>query len=297
MPPTIPTYKFLPPHLADRLDGISIGVRAPLPGGVQGQHRSRHHGSSVEFADYRTYAPGDPIHRIDWAVYARSDRYLVRRFEDETRLRVHLLIDTSESMSFKATGAHSKLEYASYLAAGLMYVLVKQGDAVSMHGFAAGLDAGYPTAGSYEGLRPMLRGLEKMKPAGAGAVDAVLHAFADQERPRGLVVVISDFLQDVDALLSGVRHLAHAGHQAMFMHVLDRAELNLPFDGVVEINEMETGKRVIVEIDEFRSAYVQQVQAHVEALRRGCANAPAGYHLADTSVPVDQAIRTGMAWI
>ena len=111
-------------------------MRLPLPGGTQGQHRSRHHGSSVEFADYRAYAPGDPIHRIDWSVYARSDRYLVRRFEDETRLRVHILIDTSESMSFKTSGPCSKLEHASYLAAGLMYILVKQGDTVGLNGCA-----------------------------------------------------------------------------------------------------------------------------------------------------------------
>jgi uncharacterized protein (DUF58 family) len=292
-----PTYKFLPPHLADRLDGISVGVRSPLPGGTQGQHRSRHHGSSVEFADYRAYVPGDPIHRIDWSVYARSDRYLVRRFEDETRLRVHILVDTSESMSFKTSGPYAKLEHASYLAAGLMYVLVKQGDVVGMHGFTDKLDAGFASAGSYEGLRPMLRGLEKLTAKGGGAVDRVLHEFADAERPRGLVVVISDFLQDADAILAGVRHLVHAGHQVSLLHVLDRAELTLPFDGVVEINEMETGKRVIVEIDEFRSAYVSEVQRHIESMRRGCANAPAGYHLADTIIPVDQAIRTGMAWV
>ncbi len=294
---TIPTYQFLPAHLADRLDGVSIGVRAPLPGGSQGQHRSRHHGSSVEFADYRAYAPGDPIHRIDWAVYARSDRYLVRRFEDETRLRVHLLLDTSESMSFRAGGPYSKLEHACYLAAGLMYVLVKQRDVVALHGFSEHLDAGFPDAGSYEGLRPLLRGLERLTAKGGGKIDQVLHAFADSDRPRGMVVVISDFLQDAELVLSGVRHLAHAGHQVTLLHVLDRAELTLPFDGVVEINEMETGKRVVVEIDEFRSAYVREVQRHVEALRRGAANAAAGYHLADTTVPVDQAIRNGMAWI
>jgi uncharacterized protein (DUF58 family) len=294
---TIPTYKFLPAHLADRLDGISVGVRSPLPGGSQGQHRSRHHGSSVEFADYRAYAPGDPIHRIDWALYARSDRYLVRRFEDETRLRVHLLLDTSESMSFRTAGPCSKLEHACYLAAGLMYVLVKQRDAVGLHCFAEKLDHGFASAGSYEGLRPMLRGLERLSAKGGGKVDRVLHEFADTDRPRGLVVVLSDFLQDADLILAGVRHLVHAGHQVTLLHVLDRAELTLPFDGVVEINEMETGRRVVVEIDEFRSAYVREVQRHVEGLRRGCANAPAGYHLADTSVPVDQAIRSGMAWI
>jgi len=292
-----PTYKYLPPHLADRLDGISVGVRLPLPGGTQGQHRSRHNGSSVEFADYRAYAPGDPIHRIDWSVYARSDRYLVRRFEDETRLRVHILIDTSESMSFKTSGPCSKLEHASYLAAGLMYILVKQGDTVGLNGFAEKLDGGFPSAGSYEGLRPMLRGLERLTAKGGGAVDRILHEFADTDRPRGLVVVISDFLQDAEAIVAGVRHLIHAGHQAMLLHVLDRAEMTLPFDGVVEINEMETGKRVIVEIDEFRSAYVREVQRHIEAMRSGCANAPAGYHLADTSIPVDQAIRSGMAWV
>jgi uncharacterized protein (DUF58 family) len=296
MPPPR-AYKYLPPHLADRLDALEIGVRSPLPGGVQGRHRSRHHGSSVEFADYRDYAAGDPPHRIDWAVYARSDRYLVRRFEDETRLKVHLLLDTSGSMSFRSAGELSKFEYACYLAAGLMYVLVKQGDAVDLHGFDRVLDAGYPVAGSYDGLRPMLRGLEKMTAKGVSALDQVLHAFADGGRQRGLVVVISDFLLDGGAVVNGAAHLIHAGHQVCLLHVLDRAELSLPFDGVVEINELETGRRVVVEVDGMRQAYVREVRRHVDALRRGCANLPAGYFLADTSTPVDQAIRNGMSWV
>jgi uncharacterized protein (DUF58 family) len=292
--PAPTTYKFLPPHLADRLDAIELGVRRPLPGGVQGRHRSRHHGSSVEFADYRAYAEGDAPARIDWAVYARSDRYLVRRFEDETRLRVHLLVDTSESMSFRSAGPLAKLEYGCFLAAGLMYVLVRQGDAVTLNGFGAELDKGFPTAASYEGLRPLLRGLESMRAQGPGSLARALHAFADTPRPRGLVVVVSDFLQEAEEILAGVRHLVHAGHQACALHVLDRAEMNLPFDGVVEVHEMETGKRVIVEVDEFREAYVRQVQAHIAALRTGCTNAGASYHLADTSVAVDAAIRTAV---
>jgi len=295
--PAVTTYKFLPPHLADRLEGLGIGVRHPLPGGMQGQHRSRHHGSSVEFADYRAYAAGDPIHRIDWSVYARSDKYLVRRFEDEVRLRVHLLLDHSESMSFRGEGAVSKLDHASSLAAGIMYVLARQGDAVDLHGFTDRLGQGWPSASTYDGLRPMMRGLEKLTATGASATAAVLHTFADQPRPRGLVVVISDFFQDAAELAQGLSHLHHAGHQAILLHVLDRAELHLPFDGVVEVNEMETGRKVVVEVDEFREAYTREVQRHIDQLRRAAHGLNCGYHLVETSSPVDQAIRDGMRWV
>jgi uncharacterized protein (DUF58 family) len=129
---TAPAYKFLPPELADRLRGLNLVVRKPVEGALQGQHRSPHHGSSVEFADYREYTRGDPPNLIDWAVYARTDRHVIRRYQEETNLRAYILLDTSESMGFRELGPISKMDYACYVAAGLMYLLVSQSDAAGL---------------------------------------------------------------------------------------------------------------------------------------------------------------------
>ena len=285
------TYRYLPAHLADRLDGLVAALRMPLPGGQQGVHRSRHLGSSVEFADYRAYAPGDPPSRIDWAVYARSDRYLLRRTEDETRLRTHLLLDISESMAYGRPGEVGKLEQACMVAAGLAYVLVRQGDGVQLHPITDSPLTGPPPANGLDGLRPLLTALEKLEAKCPGDAARAMHRFAEQPRPRGLVVVLSDLLCPAEEILSAVSHLTHAGHQVALAQILDRDELALPFSGVVEISELETGRRAVVEVDTMRDAYAEQVRKHLDALRRGAAAAAGSHQLIECGAATDRAVR------
>lgn len=284
-------FRFLPAHLAERLDGLALALRRPLPGGQQGLHRSRHHGSSVEFADYRAYAPGDPINRIDWAVYARSDRYLLRRTEDETRLRAHLLLDVSESMAYARSGAPGKLATACSLAAAIAYVLVRQGDAVELHPFAAAPQPGPPAAGAPTGLPPLLLALEKLTATGSGDVAVALHAFAEQPRPRGLVVVLSDLLRPATEVASACAHLDQAGHQVALVQILDRDELNPPFSGVIEVAEMETGRRAVVEVDGMREQYAAAVRAHLDDLARGAAAVNGSHHLVECGAEIEKAVR------
>lgn len=284
-------YKYLPAHLADRLDGLALSLRMPLPGGHQGVHRSRHHGSSVEFADYREYVPGDPPARIDWAVYARSDRYLLRRTEDETRLRAHILLDVSESMAWQRDGAPSKLEQACGIAAALAYVLVRQGDAAQLHPFAAVPEPGPPPAAGLDGLRPLLAALEGLTATRPGDPAAALHLFAEQQRPRGLVAVISDLLRPAAEIIAGLAHLAHAGHQVALIQILDRDELTLPFSGVVEVSELETGRRAVVEVDAVREAYARELRHHLDELSRGASAHAGSHHLVECGAEVDRAVR------
>jgi uncharacterized protein (DUF58 family) len=290
-------FRFLPAHLADRLDGLALSLRRPMPGGQQGLHRSRHHGSSVEFSDYRAYAPGDPTHRIDWAVYARSDRYLLRRTEDETRLRAHILVDVSESMAFGRPGQPSKLHQACSVAAALAYVLVRQGDAAQLHPFTDVPRTGSAVAAGLDGLRPLLAHLEELIATGTGDAAAAMHAFADQSRPRGLVAVISDFLRPASEVASAAAHLHHAGHQVALIQVLDRDELALPFSGVVEIAELETGKRAVVEVDAMRAAYATAVREHLDGLAHGASAAGGSHHLIECGAEVDRALRSVLAGI
>lgn len=283
-----PAYKYLSANLAERLRGLSLSVRRPVEGNLQGVHPSPHTGASVEFADYREYSPGDPPNLIDWAVYARSDRVMIRRFREETNLRAYICLDISESLRFQGSGRISKIEYASFLAAGLMYILVNQGDSAGMFLFDRELKTTYAPTGTLEGLRPMLRGLETLVSAGPGNIEHALHQTAEQIKARSLIILISDLLQDPAEILRGIRHLHHNGHDLMILHVLDAAELQFQLSGLNELRDLETGHKLVVDADDIRTSYRQAMDRYLDALRRGCQNCRADYHLLNTSQPMDE---------
>ncbi len=284
MPATAP--RFLPPAYAEALRRLSIGVRRPVEGSRQGLHRSPRHGSSVEFADFRAYVPGDPPSRIDWAVYARSDRHMIRRFENETNVRAWVLVDASESMEFRGRGEYSKLEYGQWLAAGLLYVLASQGDACGIGWFRDGKVEFSPLAHGVAGLPPLLEALEGLQASGRTRLEACLTDAALRLPPRSVVFVISDFLEETEGVLRGVRSLSARGHDLTVFHVLDPDELRLRGAGVVELRELETGERLEVDVDEVRAAYDAAAAGFVEELRRGCGAALADYRLIETTTPV-----------
>jgi uncharacterized protein (DUF58 family) len=288
---TAPAYKYLPPELADRLRNLGLTVRRPVEGGKQGAHRSPHHGASVEFSDYREYTRGDPPNLIDWAVYARSDRHVIRRYIEETNLRAFVVLDTSESMAFHEQGAHAKMDYAAYLAAGLMYILVCQSDSAGLVLFNETIHKQMPPVGTLEGLRPMLLALEAIKPAGRSGIEAALHALAEQVRMRSLFLLLSDCLRDPAEILRGLRHLHHNGHEVTILHLLDPAEMRLTFNGLVELKELETGEKLLLQAEEFREAYAAEVQRHIETLRQGCVDCFADYHLVDTRKPIEESLQ------
>jgi len=297
-------YKYLSPQLAERLRGLSLTVRRPVEGNLQGVHPSPHTGASVEFADYREYSPGDPPNLIDWAVYARSDRVMIRRFREETNLRAYLCLDISGSLRFQGSSRMSKLEYASYLAAGLMYIMVSQGDSVGMLQFDRELQTTFAPTGTLEGLRPMLLALENVtapaadsrldaalrrSPAAqAGNIEQSLHQAAELVRKRSLIILISDLLQEPAEILRGIRHLHHNGHDLMILHVLDADELHFPLSGLTELREMETGHKLVVDADDIRTSYRKAMDRHLDTLRRGCQDCRADYHLINTSQPLDE---------
>ena len=284
------TYKFLPPQLADRLAGYSLSVRRPVAGGRQGLHRSPHRGSSLEFAEYREYIPGDSPNLIDWAVYARSDRYVIRQFQEETNLRAYILLDISASLDYREDGSCTKMEYACFLAAGLMYLLIRQGDSVGLLTFDRIVRDHFDPVGTFEGLRPLLMALEAIQPKSAGNIEAAIHQAAGLIRSRSLVLVISDLLQPPAEIVRGIRHLHHDGHDITVWHVLDRAEVRLPFAGLVEIRELESGERMVVDVDEIRQAYAREFQSYLAQLRFGCTECLADYLLVDTNTNVEEAL-------
>lgn len=288
----MPAFKYLPPRMAEALRATTLTVRRPVHGPQKGLHRSPHFGSSVEFAEYRDYTPGDPTMLIDWNVYARTDRYVVRRYHEETNLLAYVLLDTSHSLSFRDQGPMPKQDYAAYLAAGLMYMLVGQGDYVSLMTFDDRIRRAFDPVGTSEGLRPLLTALEEAAPAGRSDIEQALHAAAGTIRSKSLVIVISDLLQESDRIVRGLRHLHHDGHNLIVVHVQDRGERRLSFGGVAELRDLETGGRVVVEVDEIRSAYEAAAARHADEIRRACADCLGEYRLADTSLPVEDVLNS-----
>jgi len=284
------TYKFLPSKMADHLRDLKITVDKRMDSGLQGGHSSSTFGASVEFAEYREYMQGDPIERIDWNVYARTDKYVIRRFHDEVNIRANILLDTSESMAFQNGGPMSKMDYGCQLAAALMFVMIHQGDSASMVTFDDDLRKMYEPASTLGGMRPMLEALEEIVPKGKSDLEKSLAKATEFIKGRSMVVIISDLLQDPRETLKGIGSLGYAGHDVTVFHVLDPAEIRLPKAGLIEVEFLETHKKMNVDVDDFRDLYLQRIRQYLDDLRIGCANEGANYILVDTSTDLHDAL-------
>jgi uncharacterized protein (DUF58 family) len=284
------TYKFLPNQLAERLRTMGIAVKKQMDGGMTGLHRSPTFGSSVEFAEYRSYVPGDPIRRIDWAVYARTDRYVIRRFHDEVSVNSHVILDISESMRYQQDGPMTKMDYACYLAAGFMYMMIQQGDTTSLMTFDSEIRERHEPAATLGSLRPILGSLEEIKPTRPGNIEKCLHDAAEMIPGRALVAIISDLLQEPTEVLKGIGHLTHEGKDVTVFHVLDNGELHLPLKGLLNVKFLEGGPGMTVDMAQVREAYLDRLHQYLDQVRTGCSNAGADYFLFDTRTDVRDAL-------
>ncbi len=217
---------------------------------------------------------------------------MIRRFREETNLRAHILLDVSESLRFREDGLMPKIDYACHLAAGLMFILVGQGDSSGLATFVQGIERRLDPVASFEGLREPLLFLESIDPHGRSDIEAALHDAAASISRKNLVIVISDLLQAPERILRGVAHLRHDGHEVLVIHVLDPAERRLPYAGLIEFRELETGERMVVEADEVRASYEREVEHYIAELRAGCAQFSALYHMVDTRTPIDDVLFT-----
>ncbi len=261
---------------------------------MSGMRQSQHHsdilGASVEFAEYRDYYPGDSLKRIDWAVYARTDRLMVRQAYKEVSARCTIMLDISRSMDYEYGGPMRKLEYAKYLAAGMMFAMVNQGDAAGLATFDRHIRDRFKVVNSAEGLRPALLGLETIKPGEAGDIESALHELGHSLTRKTFVIVVSDLLQDASRILRGLHHLHHKGMDVTVFHVMDPSEVTLPMQGLTEMTDMESGKRMTINLDEIRDRYVKAVNEHITRLQRQCLNLRMDYHFADTRTPIHELI-------
>lgn len=281
--------RYLDPAVLARLGSLDLKAKTVVEGVLSGLHRSPRRGFSVEFAEYRQYLPGDALSTIDWKVFARSDRHFVKKFEEETNLDCHLLVDVSGSMAY---GSHAvtKRDYACYLAASLAYLMHRQRDAVGLIAFDEAIVQRVAPSARAGHLRTVLLALERLP---AGARTNVAKPLADLAKvlaKRGLVVVISDLLDDPAAVIRGLRQFRQRGTDVVVFQVLDPQELRFRFEDAARFRDVESAHEVFADPAAVRAGYLAAVTGLVDTYRRELGGAGIDYHLLDTSLPLDLAL-------
>ncbi len=281
----MPDRYFDPEGLA-RLGNMEFVARQVVEGFLTGRHRSPYHGFSVEYLDHRPYVPGDELRDLDWKILARSDKYFIKLFEDETNLRAHILLDCSRSMAFTSNRL-SKLEYGSYLAAALTHLMLRQNDAVGLVLFDQEVRSYLPSLARPAQFRRVIEVLEASQPRGETDVGRILHEIAERIRRRGLVILISDLLDDPERIANGLQHFRHDHHEVVVFHVMDDAELNFPFDRMTRFKDMEGTHVVVANPRTVREQYLARLKGFTEELQAVCFERKISYALANTTQPYD----------
>jgi len=273
-----------------------LRARRIVEGYVAGVHRSPYHGFSIEFAEHREYAPGDDLRYLDWKVFGRTDKFYLKQFEEETNLVCSLVLDTSESMGYRSPAAPmSKLDYARCIAAALAYLVLRQQDSVGLVTFDREVRASLRASSNPSQWEPLIRVMEESSPREKTAAGAIFHDLAERIRRRGIVVVLSDLFDDVDAMLAGLKHFRHRRHEVIVFHVLDPAELEFPFDEATRFQGLEGWADLIVEPRALRRAYLDQFERYLRRVQHGCRAAQIDHVLMRTDRSLELALSSYLA--
>lgn len=299
MTPAGSHHKYLDPSVLSKIDTLELRARLVVEGFITGAHRSPYRGLSIEFADHRSYTPGDDIRHIDWKVFGRTDKYYVKEYEQQTNLNCVVMVDQSESMRFASDGAvMSKLEYAACAGAALGYVSIQQHDAVGLGVFDSSIRS-YVKPSSHPGHWRVLVG--ELDAACRGerrertAIKSVLFDLAERLGRRSMVVIISDLFDEPDDVLRGIQQLRYHNHEVIVCHVWDPAELRFSFVGPTEFRGLEGSGRLMTQPQALRSRYLAEVDKFVSRLRRGCRKMQTDYVVYDTSTSLDVTLSAYLA--
>jgi uncharacterized protein (DUF58 family) len=290
-----PKY-FDPPTLA-KLAGLSLRARHIVEGFVSGLHRSPYHGFSIEFAEHREYAPGDDLRYLDWKVFGRTDKFYLKQYEDETNLLCYLVVDTSESMLYRGPDSPlSKLEYAQCIAASLAWLVLEQQDAVGVATFDRELRANVRPASGASQFKQILHVLESASAAGRKtATGPIFHDLAERFHKRGVVIILSDLFDDLEGMLSGLKHFRHRRHDLIVMQVLDPAEIEFPFRNLTLFKGLEELPDVLADPRSLRQAYLAEFARFLGRVERGCRHHQIDYRRMRTDQPLDVALSSYLA--
>ena len=282
--------QYLKPEVIRTVSRLDLRARFIVEGFLSGLHASPFHGFSVEFSEHRRYSQGDDLKDIDWLVYAKTDRYYVKKYQAETNITGYLLMDLSESMAYTYRQELTKFDYGICLAAALAYMMVHQQDPVGLITFDEKIRHSLPPRSKRTQLGNILAILSKLKPTGPTDIAKNLQSVGAMIRHRSLIMLFSDLLADPEPTIKMLRQLRYRGHDVILFHILDEAEVHFPFSGMVDFREPETGENLVVDADGMKADYLDAVRELCETYRRECFSAGIDYVGLNTSMPFDKAL-------
>ena len=283
----IPGARFVDPKILARVGNLELLARNVVEGFINGLHRAPFFGASIDFAEHRGYVAGDDIRRVDWRLYARTDRYYVKQYEADTNTNLSVLLDVSRSMKFFSRGI-AKLDYACYVGACLAYLAQRQRDRVGLITFDNDIVAHVPPSAKH--FNVVLQNMDRAVAERAGNLSIPLHKMAEHFRRRGILVLLSDFYEEPDTILEAIKPLSFLGNDLIVFHVLDKSELEFGFSDASAFEDIESGEQMPVVPDAFRKEYQALVRAHLDALQQRFSANRIDYTVLDTSKPLDHAL-------
>ena len=281
--------KYLDPEVVSRLSRMDIKARLVVEGFISGLHKSPYRGFSVEFAEHRQYMPGDPLRHVDWKVYAKSDKFYIKEYEEETNLRSYILLDQSASMNY-GSGDMTKFDYGAHLAAALSFLMLRQRDSVGLVLFDNEVKKYIAPRSTPTHLHNLLLELEKAAPTEATDVGNSLHTLADRIKRRGLVVLVSDLMDDPEKVLMALRFFRHKKHEVVVFHTLDPKEVRFDFDREARFEDMEIDDHVVAQPWRIQGDYVREVEKWRSYYQRVCREHRIDYNFVRTDEPFDRAL-------
>lgn len=282
--------KYLDPETVSKLKGMELRARMVVEGFIAGMHKSPYHGFSVEFAEHRQYMPGDNIRDIDWKVYGKSDRFYIKQYEEETNLKAYLLLDCSRSMAYQSEDRITKHDYAGLLSGALGYMMLRQRDAVGLVTFDDRLRKYIPPRSKPGHLHVLLQEIANQPPSERTDIASTLHEVAERVKRRGLVIIMSDLLDEAEKIISGLKHFRYNNHEVIVFHLLDPRERDFAFGREAVFKDMETGEEMTTLPYQIKKDFATAVQAYSDQIATACRQAGIDYHLIDTATPFDKAL-------
>ncbi len=287
--------KFLDPVVISKLKTLELKARMVVEGFKVGLHRSPYHGFSVEFSEHRPYMQGDALKNVDWKVFAKSEKYYIKQFEEETNLLSHIFVDASKSMQFKHSGRVSKLDYATILAAALAYVMIDQQDSVGLAIYSDKIHTYLPPKSNRVYLKTLLSALNQIQPAGTTTTSKCLDSVAEKIKKRGLTIIISDFFDDMNSILTALKHIHYKKNEVIVFQILDPIEKSFGFDRDSVFVDLESGDQITTQPHQIQRAYQEAMSEYLNKLKSECLNFGIEYNLIDTNQPFDKALMSYFA--
>ena len=282
--------KYLKPEVIRQISRLDLRAEFIVKGYLQGLHASPFHGFSVEFSEHRKYTAGDDPKDIDWLVYAKTDKYYIKKFEAETNITGYLVMDRSASMAFAHSGNISKFEYATCIAAALCYLMIHQNDPVGLITFGERITSCLPPKSKRQQIGTILSHLARLHPRAQTDIASSLDQLSAMLKHSSLVMLFSDLLTDPEPVISAIRRLRHGGHDVILFHILDEAEATFPFHGLVELHDPESNETVVVDADGYQSDYLEAIGTFRTAYQEESLRSRFDYVPLDTSMPFDRAL-------